>query len=134
MEGGLTFEDCRHVCKMLQDTGVTAIEISGGIPSARVNEGTIRKITPETESYFKQYAAQIAEEIDIPVILVGGNRDFIKTEEVIAKTNIEYISLCRPFIREPELVNRWLSGDRTPAKCISCSKCFGKETNCIFNN
>lgn len=134
MDQGLTYEDCKYVCKMLKETGVTAIEISGGIPSARQNEGAVRKITPETESYFKQYSSDIAEEINIPVILVGGNRDFDKLEDIINQTKIEYISLSRPFIREPELINRWASGDRTPAKCISCTKCFGVETKCIFNH
>ena len=133
MDQGMTFEECKHVCKMLEKTGVSAIEISGGISSSRQNEGTIRKVTPETESYFKQYAAEIAEEIDIPVILVGGNRDLNKLTDIVSQTKIEYISLSRPFIREPELINRWISGDRTPAKCISCTKCFGIETKCIFN-
>lgn len=133
MDQGMTFEECKYVCKMLEKAGVSAIEISGGLPSSRHNEGIIRDITPETESYFKQYAAEIAEEIDIPVLLVGGNRDLNKLTDIINQTEIEYISLSRPFIREPDLINRWISGDRTPAKCISCTKCFGKETKCIFN-
>lgn len=133
MDQGLTFEECKYVCKMLEKTGVSAIEISGGIVSSRVNEGTIRKVTPDTESYFRQYASEIADEIEIPVIVVGGNRDLNKLTDIVNQSKIEYISLSRPFIREPELINRWISGDRTPAKCISCTKCFGIETKCIFN-
>lgn len=133
MDQGLTFEECKHVCKMLQEAGLSAVEISGGSRLSRPNEGVIRKVTAETESYFKQYAADIAEELDIPVICVGGHRDFNKLADIVNQTKIEYISLCRPFIREPELINRWTSGDRSPAKCISCSKCFGIETQCIFN-
>jgi 2,4-dienoyl-CoA reductase-like NADH-dependent reductase (Old Yellow Enzyme family) len=140
MDQGMTFEECKYVCKMLEKAGVSAIEISGGLASSRHNEGTIRNITPETESYFKQYAAEIAEETDIPVLLVGGNRDLNKLTDIINQTEMEYISLSRPFIREPELINRWISGDRTPAKCISCTKCFtnylqfNDEIKCIFNH
>ncbi len=133
MEQGLTFEECKLICKMLEEAGLSAVEISGGTISSRANEGTIRKVDSETESYFKQYAAEIAEEIDIPVICVGGHRDINKLENIVNQTKIEYISMCRPFIREPELINRWVSGDKTPAKCISCTKCFGVETKCIFN-
>jgi 2,4-dienoyl-CoA reductase-like NADH-dependent reductase (Old Yellow Enzyme family) len=48
----------------------------------------------------------------------------------------DYIAMCRPFIREPELVNRWKSGDRKPALCISDSGCFrpgfeGKGVHCV---
>jgi len=134
MDQGMTFEECKYVCKMLEKAGVSAIEISGGLASSRHNEGTIRKTTPETESYFKQYAAEIAEEIDIPLLLVGGNREFNKLTDIINQTKIEYISISRPFIREPGLINRWIRGDKTPAKCISCTKCFGKEIKCIFND
>lgn len=133
MSEGLTFEECMYVCKMLQKAGLSAVEISGGSALSRKDERTIRKVTQETESYFKKYAAEIAENIEIPVICVGGNRDFNGLEDIINQTKIEYLSLCRPFIREPQLINRWASGDRTPAKCISCTKCFGVETKCIFN-
>jgi hypothetical protein len=33
-------------------------------------------------------------------------------------------TISRPFIREPGLANRWLQGDRKPAKCSSCNGCF----------
>jgi 2,4-dienoyl-CoA reductase-like NADH-dependent reductase (Old Yellow Enzyme family) len=133
MEQGLTFKECKYICKLLEEAGLTAIEISGGTALSRVNEGTIRKVSPKTESYFTQYAKEIASELSIPVICVGGHRDFDKLTDIVNQTEIEYISLCRPLIREPELINRWEAGDRTPAKCISCTKCFGKETECIFH-
>jgi 2,4-dienoyl-CoA reductase-like NADH-dependent reductase (Old Yellow Enzyme family) len=134
MDQGMTFAECRYVCKLLEKAGVSAIEISGGSPSSRPREGVIRRVTPETESYFKQYAAEIAKEIGIAILSVGGHRDVNKLTELINQTKIEYISLCRPFIREYDLVNRWRSGDMKPAKCISCSKCFRKGgTMCIFN-
>ncbi|MGX8709924.1 MAG: NADH:flavin oxidoreductase [bacterium] len=133
MEQGFAFEECKQVCKWLQEVGLSAVEISGGTRLSRPNEGTIRKVTPDTESYFKQYAAEIAEVLDIPVISVGGHRDISKLTDIVNQTKIQYISLCRPFIREPDLINRWVSGDTTPAKCISCTKCFGAQTQCIFN-
>ncbi|WP_026883643.1 NADH:flavin oxidoreductase [Clostridium akagii] len=133
MDQGFTFEECKHICKMLKEEGLSAVEISGGTALSRANEGVIRNVTAETESYFEKYAAEIAENIDITVISVGGHRDINKLTDIVNQTKIQCISLCRPFIREPELINRWASGDTTPAKCISCTKCFGVETQCIFN-
>ena len=133
MDQGLTFTECLDLCKMLQKAGLSAVEISGGTALSRAGEGTIRKVTPESEPYFKNYAAELAENLSIPVICVGGIRDINGLEDIVNQTKIEYLSMCRPFIREPELINRWVSGDRTPAKCISCTKCFGVETQCIFN-
>lgn len=135
MDQGMCFAECRYICQLLERAGISAIEVSGGSPSSRRSEGVIRKVTPENESYFKQYAAEIAREIKTPVILVGGNRDFNRLTDLVNQTDIEYISFCRPFIREADLIKRWNSGDQTPAKCISCTKCFSGHgaTQCIFN-
>lgn len=133
MDEGLTFEECKHICRMLEAAGLSAVEISGGSARSRPNEGAIRKVTADTESYFKKYAVELAEKLKIPVICVGGHRNIGKLTDVVNETKIEYFSLCRPFICEPDLINRWASGDTAPAKCISCTKCFGVPTQCIFN-
>ncbi len=134
MDQGMTLEECKYVCKMLARLGINAIEITGGSPSSRINEGAARIIKTEQESYFKSYAAEIAQEINVPVILVGGNRDFDLLTKILDQTSIEYIALCRPLICESSLVNRWQSGNVKRSKCVSCNKCFvGERTNCIFN-
>jgi 2,4-dienoyl-CoA reductase-like NADH-dependent reductase (Old Yellow Enzyme family) len=135
MDQGMAFADCKYVCHKLAEAGVSAIEISGGIPASRPGEGTIRKVTTEQESYFKSYAAEIAQKIKVPVILVGGNRTFDSMSEILNQTDIEYFALCRPLIRESDLINRWYyNGDLSRAKCVSCTKCFRLDgTRCIFN-
>lgn len=134
MDQGMTFEGCRYACKKLAESGISAIEVSGGTLASRPNEGPIRIMKKEQESYFWAYAAEIAEQVDVPVLLVGGNRDFASLTEILNQTKIEYISLCRPLICESDLINRWHGGDLAPAKCISCNKCLGLETtSCILN-
>ncbi|MFC1824129.1 NADH:flavin oxidoreductase, partial [Thermodesulfobacteriota bacterium] len=44
-------------------------------------------------------------------------------EEIVQKGEADFISLSRPFIREPDLIKRWESGDERKAGCISCNKC-----------
>lgn len=135
MDQGMSFADCKYVCNKLVELGINAIEISGGIPSSRPNEGIIRIIkAAEQESYFNSYAAEIAQEINVSVILVGGNREFTALTDIVNQTAIEYISLCRPLIRESDLIKRWQAGDLSSAKCVSCNKCFRLGgTRCIFN-
>ncbi len=134
MDQGMTFTDCKYVCKKLTELGVNVVEISGGSLSSRPNEGFGRKIVPEQESYFEIYAAEIAQENDVPVILVGGNRSLESLNRILNNTQIEYIALCRPLICESDLINRWQSGDLTPEKCISCNQCSHPGgTSCVFN-
>ena len=139
-EGGLTLEDSIKVCQGLQERGVAAIEVSGGQAPERGAKHAIMRTKlekPERQSYFCRQAARIAEEIDIPVVLVGGNRDPKLLNKIINTTPIEYISLSRPLIREPNLVHRWQSGNLAPARCISCNWCLenaarGEELACKF--
>lgn len=134
MDGGLTFDESLYVCKILSDMSIDAIEVSGGSGSSRENEGPIRNVKiPETESYFKDHAAKIAEEVKVPVALVGGNRSVENMGKILNSTKIEYFSMARPFLSEPNLVNRWMDGDTSPAQCISCSGCAVEMNGCIRN-
>jgi hypothetical protein len=62
------------------------------------------------------------------------NIEFTALTDIVNQMAIEYISLCRPLIRESDLIKRWYAGEQSAAKCISCSKCFRPGgTRCIFN-
>jgi len=58
-------------------------------------------------------------------MLVGGIRSLEVAERLVADGACDFISLSRPFIREPDLVNRWQSGDRCKAACTSDNLCYG---------
>jgi 2,4-dienoyl-CoA reductase-like NADH-dependent reductase (Old Yellow Enzyme family) len=138
MDNGLTFQDSLYVCKLLSDAGINAIEVSGGCPSSRENEGPSREDinTQNKESYFREYAAKIAEIVNVPVSLVGGNRSLDVMDGILNSTRIKYFSLARPLMREPDLIKRWQSGDTEKAKCESCNQCFltAGYKHCVFNN
>ncbi|MCT4595093.1 MAG: NADH:flavin oxidoreductase [Anaeromicrobium sp.] len=133
-EGGLTFEDSKKAMKIFSQVGFNAIEVSGGIKIGKHTPIRIAIRTKEDEAYHREYANNIAKEISTPIIVVGGFRTLDVVKEVIEDTNIEAVSMCRPFIVEPKLVTRWLEGDREKSKCVSCNKCFNpRGTSCIFN-
>ena len=58
------------------------------------------------------------------VVLVGGIRSLSLAEDILSKGDADMISMCRPLIREPELIDRWQRGDTAPAKCVSCLRCL----------
>lgn len=125
MDGGLVVEDSVQVGSMLEQEGIDAIELSGGLPMAR-ETGSIRKgITSEDrEAYFKDEARAYKEVLSVPLILVGGIRSFQVAERLVTAGVADYLSMSRPFIREPNLINRWRSGDLRKATCISDSLCL----------
>jgi 2,4-dienoyl-CoA reductase-like NADH-dependent reductase (Old Yellow Enzyme family) len=78
----------------------------------------------EKEAYFAPYAKALKEQVAIPVMLVGGLRSLSVAEKIVEDGIADYISMSRPFIREPELIKRWQNGDLEKAKCVSCNRCF----------
>jgi len=121
---GASFDDCRYVCRELSKLGIDAIEISGGIRAAG-DPCSLNRVTysEQDEAYFAEAAATVADEIDTPVILVGGLRSPKVMNRLLETTNIECFAMSRPFLAEPGLVKRWASGDMSRAKCLSCNKC-----------
>jgi 2,4-dienoyl-CoA reductase-like NADH-dependent reductase (Old Yellow Enzyme family) len=126
IENGLTLEDALAASRMLADAGIDAFEISGGtFVSGKLLPSRTGINKAEKEAYFKDAAIAFRKEINKPLILVGGMRSFTVAEQTIKDNAADYISMCRPFIREPNLVNRWKSGDTSPATCKSDNMCFG---------
>jgi 2,4-dienoyl-CoA reductase-like NADH-dependent reductase (Old Yellow Enzyme family) len=64
-----------------------------------------------------------------PLLLVGGFRRVAHMEETLEKGYADCISMCRPFIREPLLVQRIKEGKAESASCISCNRCFAAVAN-----
>jgi 2,4-dienoyl-CoA reductase-like NADH-dependent reductase (Old Yellow Enzyme family) len=137
LEGGLELEDSIRAGAMLKDVGLDAIEISGGTYASGELVPIRKGIKKEKdEAYFKSEARAFKEQIDLPIILVGGIRSFHIAEGIVNDHIADYISMCRPLIREPGLINRWRSGDLSRATCISDTKCLrpaltGKGVYCV---
>lgn len=126
VENGLSLKDSIAVSKMLADAGLDAIELSGGTPdSGKLGPARVGINKEEKEAYFKEAAAVFKKQIDLPLILVGGMRSFSVAEQIIDSGIADYISMCRPLVREPGLIKRWQSGDTSPSTCKSDNLCFG---------
>lgn len=135
VDGGLEIDDALYAAKKLSGAGIDAIEISAGTPASG-EKGPVRsKINKtEREAYNLDLARQVKAAVGCPVMVVGRFRSYEVAEKAIRDDGMDYISMARPLIREPGLPNRWLKGERDPAKCISCNTCFkpGLEEGGIY--
>lgn len=137
LEGGLNLDDSIKAAAMMEKAGIDAVELSGGT-IASGKEGPVRTgiVSGKNEAYFKDAASAFKEKIDLPIMLVGGIRSFSLAQQLVNDNIADYISMSRPFIREPDLINRWKDGNHDKAACISDSKCFipamgGKGIYCV---
>lgn len=121
--GGLTMDESARVARLIESAGIDCIEITAGIGETR-NQISRKGITKvEKEAYFYPYAEALRKAVSIPLILVGGMRSPKVIEKILSDGVADMVSLCRPFIREPELLKRWKEGDLSKARCISCNQC-----------
>jgi 2,4-dienoyl-CoA reductase-like NADH-dependent reductase (Old Yellow Enzyme family) len=135
LDGGLQIDDAVYAAEKLSAAGIDAIEISAGTPaSGNENPSRVQINKPEKEAYNLNLARRITETVSCPIMVVGGFRSYEVAEKAVRDDGMDYISMARPLIREPGLPNRWLQGDRRPAKCISCNSCFkpGLEEGGIY--
>jgi 2,4-dienoyl-CoA reductase-like NADH-dependent reductase (Old Yellow Enzyme family) len=126
MEKGLSVEEMVEVAAMLRGEGIDAIELSGGAHHSGkfmpLRIGCLE--LPEDEVYYGYEALRYKEKIRVPLMLVGGIRSYQVAEKIIREGLTDYVSLSRPVIREPDLINRWKSGDLRKALCKSDNRCL----------
>ena len=151
VEGGIDLDTFPEMAREIERTGVDAIEVSGGsldclvrseeelgFPPIPPAEARTRIGNPEKQSYYLEYVKGLG--LDIPVILVGGNRDVERLERIVQRGDADFVALCRPLISEPDLPNRWLEGRGSPTTdCISCNSCVfallsGQGPRCLFKH
>ena len=126
IENGLQPEDSLQADKMLVENVIDAIELIGGVLiSPKLSPSRMGIKSEDKEAYFQNEARAFKEELNVPLILVGGNRSFQVAERLVDGGVADYISICRPLIREPGLINRWKSGDLSKSACLSDYMCFG---------
>ncbi|MFX0004588.1 MAG: NADH:flavin oxidoreductase [Promethearchaeota archaeon] len=137
LEGGIKLDESMKIAKKFSQMGFAAIETSGCMwevilrtkkelgwhpafnPEARTDINS-----KEKEAYHLPYAKEIKKVINVPLILVGGIRSLDVIEKILKEESADFIGLCRPLIREPDLPNKWLKGiGKTTCECISCNGC-----------
>ncbi|RJQ43712.1 MAG: NADH:flavin oxidoreductase [Nitrospiraceae bacterium] len=126
LEGGFTREEMIELAGMLESSGIDAVELSGGTIQSDKKLVPVRSgiLPEEKEGFYREAAPQFKQRIKAPLILVGGIRSFEVAEKIIGEGIADYISMSRPLIREPNIINRWESGDHRKSACQSDNSCF----------
>ena len=104
------------------------------LPAANLINPLIKQPSP-LENFNVENAATIRKNVSIPIIAVGGIHKADDMENIISSGKADYVSMCRPFICEPDLAKKLKNGQKE-AKCIMCNYCglvIEKEpTRCLY--
>ena len=124
IEGSTTPAEALPLAQRLSELGIDAIEVSAGGPASGQGPARTKIKTEADEAYFLDLARQTRKVVKCALMVVGGFRSPSVIAAAIGSGAVDFVTLGRPLIREPNLPNRWKAGDLSKAKCISCNGCF----------
>lgn len=106
LDGGLTETDSLEVIKMLNDTRLDLIDISGGtyFPGAK-NSSDAGGRGP----YFTDFAKRAKAETDIPIMVTGGFKKRDQAIGAISQNACDLIGVARALAIDPNLATHWTS-------------------------
>jgi 2,4-dienoyl-CoA reductase (NADPH2) len=136
VEGGSTWEEIVTLAKAIEAAGATLINTGIGWHEARIP--TIATKVPRAA--FTKVTAKLRGEVKIPLITTNRINTPEVAEQVLAEGDADMVSMARPFLADPDFVNKAAEGRSDEINtCIGCNQaCLdhtfgGKLTSCLVN-
>ncbi|WP_375738104.1 FAD-dependent oxidoreductase [Pseudomonas boanensis] len=136
VEGGSTWDEIVTLAKAIEAAGATLINTGIGWHEARIP--TIATKVPRAA--FTKVTAKLRGEIRIPLITTNRINTPEVAEQVLAEGDADMVSMARPFLADPDFVNKAAEGRADEINtCIGCNQaCLdhtfgGKLTSCLVN-
>jgi 2,4-dienoyl-CoA reductase-like NADH-dependent reductase (Old Yellow Enzyme family)/thioredoxin reductase len=122
VEGGTTNEEIAQFCSTL-DGLVDIIHITCGLLSNPLSKIISSHYDPH--GLHVERAANVKKKTKIPVAVLGGINSPEFAERVIAEGKVDFISLARQMIADPEFANKAKNGHEDEIRrCIRCFHCY----------
>lgn len=114
-------KDSLEICKILAENGADSLQITKFLSPQYFRKGQTN------QDMLVGFADRVASEVDIPVVLGGGRTDMDKITELINGTNIDFISMQRPFVKDPTFLSDWKREGHGKSECKTCNNCYWKK-------
>ena len=136
IEGGSSWEEVVQLAKAIEQAGATLINTGIGWHEARIP--TIATKVPRAA--FVKVTAKMRGSVSIPLITTNRINTPEVAEQVLAEGDANMVSMARPFLADPDFVNKAAAGRGDEINtCIGCNQaCLdhtfgGKLTSCLVN-
>ena len=120
---GMELSETIDICQLLEKHGADSLQIT----------------RPRSPQFFTQenkeknplieVTERIIDNVDIPVILGGGANSQNQINDLINTTNIDFVSMQRPFVKDPSFLVDWQIEGNGVSHCITCNNCYWKKTS-----
>ena len=136
VEGGSTWDEVVALAQAIEAAGATIINTGIGWHEARIP--TIATMVPRAA--FAWVTRRMKSKVKIPLITTNRINDPATAESLIARGDADMVSMARPFLADPEFVNKAAQNRAAEINtCIGCNQAcldqiFERETaTCLVN-
>ncbi|CEA06375.1 2,4-dienoyl-CoA reductase [Pseudomonas saudimassiliensis] len=136
VEDGSSWDEVVLLAKEIEKAGATIINTGIGWHEARIP--TIATKVPRAA--FTKVTARLKGEVSIPLITTNRINTPEVAEQVLAEGDADMVSMARPFLADPEFINKAAAGRADEINtCIGCNQaCLdhtfsGRLTSCLVN-
>jgi 2,4-dienoyl-CoA reductase (NADPH2) len=133
---GATREEIHQLAKKIEAAGATILNSGIGWHEARIP--TIASMVPHAA--FSSITRELKQHISIPIVATNRINTPDVAERVLDAGDADLISMARPFLADPEFVNKAQTGRTLEINpCIACNQaCLdhifsGKNASCLVN-
>jgi len=96
LQDGLALDDARKIAPILVENGIDILDVSGGLCGSRPKD------LGDQPGYFVPLAQSIRSVVDVPVIAVGGIKDAVFANSVIAEEKADLVAVGRALLKNPD--------------------------------
>jgi len=136
VKGGSKWDEVVILAKELEKAGVTIINTGIGWHEARIP--TIAPMVPRAA--FSWVTKKMKGEVNIPLVTTNRINTVQTAEDVLTDGHADMVSMARPFLADPELMNKAEQGKEDEINtCIACNQgcldnVFSRErATCLVN-
>ena len=120
---GMTLSETIEVAKLLEKFGVDSLQIT------RPRSPQFFTVKNTDRNPLIDATEKILENVSIPVILGGGATSQNQINNLLNTTDIDFISMQRPFVNDPSFLVDWQLEGNGESRCITCNNCYWKKTS-----
>lgn len=120
---GMELSETIDICKLLEKHGADSLQIT------RPRSPQFFTQENKAKNPLIEVTERIIENVNIPVILGGGANSQNQINDLINSTNIDYVSMQRPFVKDPSFLVDWQIEGNGVSNCITCNNCYWKKTS-----
>ena len=120
---GMDLDETIEICKLLEKHGVDSLQIT------RPRSPQFFTHENKEKNPLIEITSEIIKNVSIPVILGGGANSQNQINDILNSTDIDFISMQRPFVYDNAFLVDWqMEGDGVSG-CRTCNNCYWKKTS-----